>query len=197
MALTDKLTAIANAIRSKTGKTDALTLEQMPSEIKSISSGGITPSGTKNITANGEFDVTQFASVLVNVASKTETVTVTVPADKTSAFAILSNNAFLNAHHSDPNLVCLMFVESAQQTNNYILMNIVTNTPIGGFLYGIGMRSGGETVTYIVNKTNNLDGVSYNGTMYYENGKLMVYATSNRILGAGTYKIVMCCINGE
>lgn len=40
MALTDKLTAIANAIRTKTGKTDSLTLEQMPSEIESISGGG-------------------------------------------------------------------------------------------------------------------------------------------------------------
>ena len=39
MALTDKLTAIANAIRTKTGKTDSLTLDEMPSEIESISGG--------------------------------------------------------------------------------------------------------------------------------------------------------------
>ena len=37
MALTNKLTAIADAIRGKTGKTDALTLDQMPIEIDSIS----------------------------------------------------------------------------------------------------------------------------------------------------------------
>lgn len=36
MALTDKLTAIANAIRSKTGKTETMTLDQMPVEIESI-----------------------------------------------------------------------------------------------------------------------------------------------------------------
>lgn len=40
MALTDKLTAIANAIRAKTGKTESLTLEQMPTEIESITTGG-------------------------------------------------------------------------------------------------------------------------------------------------------------
>ena len=42
MALTDKLTAIADAIRSKTGGTDALTLEQMATEILNINvnSGG-------------------------------------------------------------------------------------------------------------------------------------------------------------
>lgn len=39
MALTDKLKAIGNAIRSKTGKSDALTLEQMPTEIASIQTG--------------------------------------------------------------------------------------------------------------------------------------------------------------
>ena len=40
MALTDKLTAIANAIRAKTGKTGTLTLDQMPTEIAGITGGG-------------------------------------------------------------------------------------------------------------------------------------------------------------
>lgn len=36
MALTDKLTAIANAIRAKTGKTGSMTLDEMVIEINSI-----------------------------------------------------------------------------------------------------------------------------------------------------------------
>lgn len=40
MALTEKLKAIADAIRGKTGKTDGLTLDQMPTEIEGIQSGG-------------------------------------------------------------------------------------------------------------------------------------------------------------
>ena len=42
MALTDKLSAIGNAIRAKTGKSDLLSLDAMPAEIASIqtSSGG-------------------------------------------------------------------------------------------------------------------------------------------------------------
>lgn len=40
MALTDKLSAIGNAIRNKTGKTDLLTLDQMPTEIGAIETGG-------------------------------------------------------------------------------------------------------------------------------------------------------------
>ena len=38
MALTDKLTAIGDAIREKTGKSDLLTLDQMPTEIQGITS---------------------------------------------------------------------------------------------------------------------------------------------------------------
>ena len=49
MALTNKLTAIADAIRSKTGKTDTMTLEQMATEISNISVGGGT-GGTGNTT---------------------------------------------------------------------------------------------------------------------------------------------------
>lgn len=40
MALIDKLNAIGDAIRAKTGKTDKLTLDQMPLEIASITGGG-------------------------------------------------------------------------------------------------------------------------------------------------------------
>ncbi len=40
MALTDKLTAIADAIRTKTGKTGELTLDQMVTEITGIQGGG-------------------------------------------------------------------------------------------------------------------------------------------------------------
>lgn len=40
MALTDKLSAIGVAIREKTGKTDLISLDDMPTEIRAISGGG-------------------------------------------------------------------------------------------------------------------------------------------------------------
>lgn len=40
MALTEKLSAIGDAIRKKTGKTDLLTLDAMPLEIANIETGG-------------------------------------------------------------------------------------------------------------------------------------------------------------
>ena len=40
MVLTDKLTAIGNAIRAKTGEVDLLTLDEMPAAIEGITTGG-------------------------------------------------------------------------------------------------------------------------------------------------------------
>lgn len=51
MALTDKLTAIADAIRTKTGSSDSLTLDQMPTAIEGIVGGEFTiPTITGNAT---------------------------------------------------------------------------------------------------------------------------------------------------
>ena len=52
MALTNKLTAIANAIREKTGSTNKLTLDEMPTAISNISSGGDLPEEAFNITGD-------------------------------------------------------------------------------------------------------------------------------------------------
>jgi hypothetical protein len=40
MALIDKLSAIGDAIREKTGKDDLLTLDEIPAEISAIETGG-------------------------------------------------------------------------------------------------------------------------------------------------------------
>ena len=71
MALTDKLSAIGVAIRAKTGKTDLLTLDQMPTEIASITSGGGDPViNPLEVTANGTYTATDcdgYSPITVNV----------------------------------------------------------------------------------------------------------------------------------
>lgn len=56
MALTEKLTAVANAIREKTGKEDKLTLDAMPVEIRAIETGGgDLPEEAFTITGNLDY----------------------------------------------------------------------------------------------------------------------------------------------
>lgn len=62
MALTDKLTAIANAIRSKTGGSDLLTLDEMPQEIQSIQTGGGGTSDTSLSDSIIDGTITSYSS---------------------------------------------------------------------------------------------------------------------------------------
>lgn len=74
---TSYLTGIANAIRAKNGSSDTYTPPQMAAAIEAIPTGGITPTGTKQITQNGVHDVTQYASANVSVQPNLQSKTVT------------------------------------------------------------------------------------------------------------------------
>lgn len=71
------LTEIADAIRSKTGGTDTYTPAEMADAIEDLSVGGITPTGTLSISANGTYDVTEYASAEVAVPTEGSSSTLT------------------------------------------------------------------------------------------------------------------------
>ena len=58
MALTDKLTAIANAIRAKDGSTATMTLDQMPEKIAAISSSPIVDDSLENTVQYRQMNAT-------------------------------------------------------------------------------------------------------------------------------------------
>lgn len=70
MALTDKLTAIANAIRSKFGTSGKLSLEQMANTINNISTKGATTYGAK--TSAQTIDAGQYLSGAQTIAAVTQ-----------------------------------------------------------------------------------------------------------------------------
>lgn len=75
----ENVKAIADAIRTKNGTEETYTVAQMADAILALSaegsgeSTGITPTGSIEITSNGTHDVTNYASVIVNVPTQTQT----------------------------------------------------------------------------------------------------------------------------
>lgn len=61
------LQSIADAIRAKNGTQNTYKPDEMADAIEAISGGGITPTGTIEITQNGVVDVTNYASADVDV----------------------------------------------------------------------------------------------------------------------------------
>ncbi len=89
-------TAIANSLRSKTSSSGKIVADDFPSVIDGLKIG-VTPSGTRSITANGTYDVTNYASASVNVPSTgitpsgTKTITTNGTHDVTNYASALVN----------------------------------------------------------------------------------------------------------
>lgn len=90
MALTDKLTAIANAIRAKDGSTATMTLDQMPEKIAALSSKVATewhqcPEAVRNYLANVTYDPSDYStSQIANYAPATAVVSNYKPIGQTA-----------------------------------------------------------------------------------------------------------------
>jgi hypothetical protein len=134
MALIDKLNAIGDAIREKTGKTNKLTLDQMPSEIASIETGGggtepanpiIEPlSVTENGTYTAPNGVDGYSPVTVNVQGGTNT-------ESEEVAALLSNT--MTELNND--IVTLLRTRACQGATALQQVNLPKVTSLGSYAF--------------------------------------------------------------
>ena len=202
MALIDKLTAIANAIRSKTGGSSSLTLTQMATEIANISTGS-TPTGTININSNGTYDVSGKASAVVAVPLPNAYVTTsTIDTHKSTDVSLCTLPDTVIAHKDDTNFTISMVNTTPELLATYDDFNILAynnaGSPKAGSypVYGCGNRKNGATavgtnsIYYPPNSTNNTNSLGGLGKFYISN-KVLYYKSYQYFLGAGTWNITV------
>lgn len=173
-----------------------------------VPDSGITPSGTKNITENGTYDVTNFASALVNVAASggsitTEVHEVTFSSDlgdgTNTDKAILTGNNFVKTNYAKDGFAVLMYpVTPIPMTGANIEHCIYHgNANIGASdsaRYGFAFKSNNASSMGFDAMTAKVSGSNYNACFRARStGNLNIYVASGRIVKAGTYKVVLMC----
>lgn len=167
MALTDKLTAIADAIRAKTGGSSALTLTQMAAEIASI--------GTEPLNAK---------CMIVNVAADQSARQVTWNAQGDDDIA---------AHRNDSSFsvgIIAMNAVSSSSTRAVFVTNSRQHQTVDG--YGVYLRSSSSGLAAAsVSKQPSASQESTAGTVSVDSsGVITTYASSTYPIRAGDYLVV-------
>lgn len=171
MALTDKLKNIANAIRTKTGKADGLTLDAMPNEILSISGSG---------------------SAVIN--TKTYTVTLS----KVGGWVFLTSlDADVLEHINDDTLI-VSFIRMSEYTYEYYTtsMALGCNTIVGyrsgSPRYGVANRTQTEAIDDslpIMTPANNTDSARPDFGGFRIDGSNYYYRAGDGYVHSGTYRL--------
>ncbi len=170
------LTAVANAIRSKTGETDNL----------------IFPGGF----------VTAIAGIVTGESSNSavggEIHDITIEADLQNAEQmLLFRNEFVAANYLKTGFMVLLFqAESSAATTNRLYSVVQGNVNLGSSndpVYGYFVKGGYGTVASSAIKKNITAEMDSSTTRFRTDdaGTLYVYAASGNILNAGTYKLIL------
>jgi hypothetical protein len=171
-------TAIANSIRNKTGESGKIVADDFPSMIDGISTG-ITPISTMEVH-EVTFDSDLNGSTAV---------------DRT----ILSDNAFVKENYAKNGFAAMLIpVTPVPMTAQYVTHSIYHgNANIGASdkaQYGFAFQSNSASSLGFSGLTAKISGTNYNACFRARNtGNLNLYVGSNRIVKAGTYKIVLLC----
>lgn len=194
MALTDKLTAIGNAIRNKTGGSSQLSLTEMATAISNIQTG-ITPSGSINISQNGTYDVTNKASAVVAVPLNSKCFSVNISETQTGEISLNPNgDSDIAAHYTDNSFCAALFrLGEANELSSLCIIEGNTNLRTGTTAYGILLRASGDGVAMAtLTKAVSAPSTRTGGTLTVDSsGVVSVYASNTIKLAAGNY-IAVC-----
>lgn len=84
----ESLADIADSIRAKNGTQNTYKPGQMAAAIDAIPSGGIAPTGTLEVTANGTYDVTNYASAEVDISADSDLLTAMITGEFDKSYSI-------------------------------------------------------------------------------------------------------------
>ena len=165
-ALDTALTDIADAIRTKTGKTDPLTIEQMPSEIESISGGG-----SSEVDENWKYS-NKMVFTDINAPELGDTFEVTLPPNQTDFSSVFGRHSyfkhFIVHSNAQPTSMSTMF-HAVNMGNPYTITLDYDTSKVTSYqnCFSFGIGAWGRNFTSIngvldftsVTKTNGVGGM--------------------------------------